>query len=155
MKKPSTAKTKTRSPEKIKARQRQIVDLVTQMLLRRDQDRNGENGENGADDLIDPPPILLARIALRLRDLHEARIADSYNQINNLIRNEGFPVGCRLGANTRVWWLPDVIEWLDKRKPAAVPKEPPSHAARHTGRPRGRPRKALPQNDSAAPEGTA
>jgi hypothetical protein len=126
-------------PEQAPKPAQQSTDNPLTILPHRDQDRGNGDGD---------PPSPLGWVALRFRDLQAARIAGTWNQLHSLIRNEGFPLGYYLGANTRVWWLHDVLEWLKHRPKAEMPIEPPAHAARHNGRPRGRPRK--PAADSAA-----
>jgi hypothetical protein len=60
---------------------------------------------------------------VRFRDLKARGIADSWAQLDNLIKKYGFPPGRLLGPATRVWDLEEEIE------PCRLP-------------PRGRPRVA-------------
>lgn len=114
------------------------------VLAHRQQDRGNGDG----DDKPEAPR--LGRVALRLEDLKG--VANSWNQVYSLIRNEAFPQPIRISERIRIWWRDEVEEWLRTRPRAKTPTEPRSIAIRHTGRPRGRPRKAVPQQGSAAPE---
>ena len=65
---------------------------------------------------------------VRFRDLKARGIANSWAQLDNLIKKYGFPSGRMLGPATRVWDLEEEIEpWLAAR-PAAGP--PPRGAAK-------------------------
>jgi len=53
---------------------------------------------------------------VRFRDLKARGIADSWAQLDNLIKKYGFPPGRLLGPATRVWDLEEEIEpWLASR----------------------------------------
>jgi predicted DNA-binding transcriptional regulator AlpA len=65
---------------------------------------------------------------VRFRDLKARGIANSWAQLDNLIKKYGFPPGRMLGPATRVWDLEEEIEpWLAAR-PVAGP--PPRGAAK-------------------------
>ena len=73
---------------------------------------------------------------VRFRDLKARGIADSWAQLDNLIKKYGFPPGRMLGPATRVWDLEEEIEpWLASRP---VDRPPPRGAAKAR---KGRPRK--------------
>jgi hypothetical protein len=76
---------------------------------------------------------------LRFPDLKERRIVDSWAQLGNLIRKQGFPPGRMLGVNTRVWTEAEIDDWLESRPVAG----PPPRGAAKAGR--GRPRKRAPE----------
>jgi len=72
---------------------------------------------------------------VRFRDLKARGIADSWAQLDNLIKKYGFPPGRLLGPATRVWDLEEEIEpWLASR-----PVEGPALRGAAKAR-RGRPR---------------
>jgi len=52
---------------------------------------------------------------LRYAELKALGIAANRPSLQNLISNEGFPPGRRLGANTRVWDSGEVEAWLAAR----------------------------------------
>jgi predicted DNA-binding transcriptional regulator AlpA len=82
---------------------------------------------------------------LRFRDLQKRGIANSWAQLGNLIRNQGFPPGRMLGPNTRAWEEETEIEPWEAGRPVAGPQ--PRGAAKAG---RGRPRKAEARTETAA-----
>jgi predicted DNA-binding transcriptional regulator AlpA len=52
---------------------------------------------------------------LRFRDLKQRQIVTSWPQLGRLIRDQGFPRGSMLGANTRAWPEEEIVAWLDSR----------------------------------------
>jgi predicted DNA-binding transcriptional regulator AlpA len=54
-------------------------------------------------------------MVVRQTNLTAAGISSSPQQTKNLIEQEGFPPGFRMGACTRAWLLDDVLEWLKNR----------------------------------------
>jgi predicted DNA-binding transcriptional regulator AlpA len=58
---------------------------------------------------------------VRFRDLKGRGLADSYAQLDNLIRKYGFPIGRLLGPNTRVWSEDEIDAWLANRPTASPP----------------------------------
>ena len=59
---------------------------------------------------------------LRFADLQAARIVDSRPQLAKLIKNEGFPPGVKLAANTRAWTEREVEKWLATRTNFTAPR---------------------------------
>jgi predicted DNA-binding transcriptional regulator AlpA len=82
---------------------------------------------------------------LRFPDLQEHGIVDSWAQLGNLIRKQGFPQGRMIGLNSRAWTETEVADWLASRPTAG----PPPRGAAKAGR--GRPRKAA-KPEAAKPE---
>lgn len=68
---------------------------------------------------------------LRAADLFERQIASNRSQIDNLVRNHGFPAGRLISPNVRAWTEEEIAEYLDR-----CPTEP-----RETNRGPGRPRR--------------
>jgi hypothetical protein len=52
---------------------------------------------------------------VRFRNLREASIVDSWQQLSQLIDRYGFPPGRLLSPNIRVWDIDDVRQWLANR----------------------------------------
>ena len=80
----------------------------------------------------DEPGIERLPVFVRYRDLVAAGIVGSWTQLARLQEEEAFPVGILLSANTRVWEIGEVRQWLATR-PSARKVPPPKL--------RGRPRK--------------
>ncbi len=55
------------------------------------------------------------RTWVRASDLKEAGVADSLTQIDNLIRDHGFPQSRLLSPRIRAWDAAEVEAWLDRR----------------------------------------
>ena len=49
-------------------------------------------------------------------DLNADGIVSNRTQLSRLIKNEDFPPGFLLSANSRRWTEEEVAEWLDKRR---------------------------------------
>lgn len=86
---------------------------------------------------------------LRFPDLKDAGVVNSWQQLNRLISDEGFPPGRKLSPNTRVWTVAEVEEFIQSRptyhvtdaeRRAAVSRRMRENQP-HWGK-RGRPRKA-------------
>ena len=52
---------------------------------------------------------------LRFRDLKDRKIVTNHVTLKRWIEREGFPPGCMLGPNTRVWRESEIEAWLDSR----------------------------------------
>ncbi|HEY9460916.1 MAG TPA: hypothetical protein VIR04_08955 [Paralcaligenes sp.] len=52
---------------------------------------------------------------LRFADLVERKIVANRQSLKNWIDREGFPVGKRLGSNSRSWTESEVQRWIDGR----------------------------------------
>jgi predicted DNA-binding transcriptional regulator AlpA len=74
-------------------------------------------------------------VLLRFPQLKERGIVASWPQLNRLQKNEGFPQGFLLGANTRVWTELSVEEWILNR-PTERRTVPRGAAKLKRGRPR-------------------
>ena len=61
---------------------------------------------------------------LRFADLKQRNIVRNWTTLTRLMREQGFPAGTRLGAQTRAWEEAEVEAWLESRRIAAP--------ARHT-----------------------
>jgi hypothetical protein len=48
--------------------------------------------------------VSMAKVLLRYKQLNERNIAKSWEQLRNLIENEGFSPGRLLSPNCRVWF---------------------------------------------------
>ena len=55
---------------------------------------------------------------IRFNDLVACDIVRNRPQLENLKRNEGFPVGRLLSPNVRAWTEEEIQEWLDSRPSA-------------------------------------
>ena len=55
------------------------------------------------------------RALLRFRDLKDRRIVSNHVTLGRWIEREGFPPGCMLGPNTRVWREAGCQAWLNSR----------------------------------------
>ena len=53
---------------------------------------------------------------LRFRDLKAEGIVENYTTLNRLIREQGFPPGYRIGAQTLGWDETEIDAWLDSRR---------------------------------------
>jgi predicted DNA-binding transcriptional regulator AlpA len=61
---------------------------------------------------------------LRFKDLKSRGVVMNWTTLARLVREQGFPAGTRLGAQTRAWSEAEVEAWLESRRIAAP--------ARHT-----------------------
>jgi hypothetical protein len=66
---------------------------------------------------------------VRFRNLREAGIVFSWEQLSQLIDRYGFPQGRLLSPNTRVWELHEVRQWLESRPVERKVIAPPSHSS--------------------------
>src|SRR5262245_60234744 len=71
------------------------------------------HGDRRSGDDDDGPRRL--PVYVRFHDIQAAGIAGSWTQLNRLIDEEGFPVGCMLSPNIRAWKLAEVEAWLATR----------------------------------------
>jgi hypothetical protein len=92
------------------------------------------------------------RKLVRFAYLKELDIVKSWPQLANLIRDQGFPPGHKLGEKSRFWWDTEIDEWLDARPVPTVPPKQPPHSREKTGRGRGRPKKAASQQPAPQAE---
>jgi hypothetical protein len=65
---------------------------------------------------------------VRFRNLREAGIVVSWEQLSQLIDRYGFPPGRLLSPNTRVWDLDEVRKWLSNRPSERKVIAPPSRS---------------------------
>lgn len=65
----------------------------------------------------------MAAVLLRFRDLKDRRIVSNHVTLGRWIAKEGFPPGCMLGPNTRVWRESEIEAWLQSR-PIKIQKPP-------------------------------
>ena len=56
---------------------------------------------------------------LRFADLKDRDVVRNWTTLLRLIKQEGFPPGIRLGAQTRGWPEAEVEAWLESRRIAA------------------------------------
>jgi len=61
---------------------------------------------------------------LRFADLKARGVVRNWTTLARLVREQGFPAGTRVGAQTRAWEEAEVEAWLESRRIAAP--------ARHT-----------------------
>jgi hypothetical protein len=54
-------------------------------------------------------------LLLRFQDLKQRGIVSNWQTLGRCIRELGFPVGIKLGQNTRVWSEDKVNEWIANR----------------------------------------
>ena len=59
---------------------------------------------------------------LRFSDLKARGIVRSWPQLGRLMRDQAFPRGTMLGANTRAWTEQEITSWLSARPEGVVPK---------------------------------
>ena len=68
------------------------------------------------------------RKLLRYNDLQGRGIAKSRAQLENMVKNYGFPAGFMVGPNSRAWFEDDVYAWLEAL-PSALEAKPPLRGA--------------------------
>ncbi len=56
------------------------------------------------------------KLLLRFSDLRDRGIVNNRATLARWIQQLGFPVGIKLGANTRVWSEEEIDEWIDARR---------------------------------------
>jgi predicted DNA-binding transcriptional regulator AlpA len=56
---------------------------------------------------------------LRFKDLKQRGIVRNWTTLARLMREQGFPAGTRVGAQTRAWEEAEVTAWLDSRRIAS------------------------------------
>jgi hypothetical protein len=78
------------------------------------------HGDRGNADDTDVKPSILP-VYVRYRDLQAAGLVNSWNQLANMVDNEGFPPGVLLSPNIRAWRLADIESWLATRPTARRP----------------------------------
>jgi predicted DNA-binding transcriptional regulator AlpA len=66
--------------------------------------------------------FMSTKVLIRFKDLKQRGIVHSWAQLANLIKQENFPTGFYLSANTRCWDESSVESWLATR-PAAGGRE--------------------------------
>jgi hypothetical protein len=71
--------------------------------------RQGDRGSG------DDPGLSRLPYFVRFRNLREAGIVDSWEQLSQLIGRYGFPSGTLLSPNVRVWDVDDIRQWLASR----------------------------------------
>ena len=59
---------------------------------------------------------------LRFADLKAREIVRSWPQLGRLMRDQSFPRGTMLGANTRAWEEQQIADWLASRPNGVIPK---------------------------------
>jgi hypothetical protein len=71
---------------------------------------------------------------LRFKDLQQRNIVRNWTTLARLVREQGFPAGTRLGAQTRAWDEAEVEAWLESRRitSPAGPHRPRSLAKPNT-----------------------
>lgn len=57
---------------------------------------------------------------LRFADLSARGIVRNREQLRRMVAEQGFPAGWMLSPNARVWDLPEVDAWLDRRRQASA-----------------------------------
>ena len=65
---------------------------------------------------------------LRFADLKSRGIVRNWATLKNWIEREGFPVGRKLGPNTRAWTDQEVADWLNNRPTDKAPLRGAAHA---------------------------
>ena len=65
---------------------------------------------------------------LRFADLKSRGIVRNWATLKNWIEREGFPVGRKLGPNTRAWTDQEVSDWLNNRPMDKAPLRGAAHA---------------------------
>jgi hypothetical protein len=63
----------------------------------------------------------MSHTLLRFADLRSRGIVQNWATLTNWIEREGFPVGRKLGPNTRVWTETEVTSWLSNRPTDKAP----------------------------------
>ena len=56
---------------------------------------------------------------LRFTDLKQRNIVRNWTTLTRLVREQGFPAGTRVGAQTRAWEEAEVEAWLESRRIAS------------------------------------
>ena len=71
---------------------------------------------------------------LRFKDLQQRNIVRNWTTLARLVREQGFPAGTRVGAQTRAWEEAEVEAWLESRRitSPAGPHRPRSLAKSNT-----------------------
>jgi predicted DNA-binding transcriptional regulator AlpA len=85
------------------------------------------------------------RKRLRFRDLVALGIVANRVTLKNWIKDRGFPPGCLVGPNTRLWDEDEIAAWLASRPTDLKPVHPLK-----SGRRRGRPRNATAETTATA-----
>jgi predicted DNA-binding transcriptional regulator AlpA len=75
-----------------------------------------QQGDRG--DADDPADKLLPTF-VKFKDLRRAGIAASWPTLLRLIKQQGFPQGVWLGANSRAWEVSSILAWI-KDRPTAL-----------------------------------
>ena len=60
----------------------------------------------------------------RFADLKAAKIVNNLTTLKRLIETQGFPVGIKLGPNTRAWSDDEINAWLATRPSGKKPTPP-------------------------------
>jgi len=71
---------------------------------------------------------------LRFKDLQERGVVRSREQLKNLQKSYGFPLGRWMSPNTRVWTEGEVIDWLESRFSKGTTNKPVVITEKHISR---------------------
>jgi hypothetical protein len=74
------------------------------------------HGDRSSGDDDDAPRVLPTFV--RFADLRGAGLVSSWQQLNAIVRDEGFPPGRMLSKNVRAWTVDEVMAWLATRPTA-------------------------------------
>ena len=53
---------------------------------------------------------------IRFADLKQRGVVNNWTTLTRLMREQGFPAGTRVGAQTRAWEEAEVEAWLESRR---------------------------------------
>jgi hypothetical protein len=67
----------------------------------------------------------------RYKDLRDAGIVNSWEQLRRMMEEQGFPAGLLLSANVRAWEIEKVTHWLDERPTARKKIAPRKDKSEH------------------------
>ena len=70
---------------------------------------------------------------LRFKDLQQRGIVKNREQLENLKKNYGFPLGRWMSPNTRTWTEDEIAEWYQSR-PIATKNKPLVITEKHVSR---------------------
>jgi len=61
---------------------------------------------------------------IRFADLKQRGVVNNWTTLTRLMREQGFPAGTRVGAQTRAWEEAEVEAWLESRRIASPRPRP-------------------------------